>query len=52
MGELGELVLGETHGRTSKDEVTVFKSLGLALEDVAAADFIYQQGQGRAGTRD
>ena len=35
--ELGEVLIGKERGRTADDEVTVFKSLGLAVEDVAAA---------------
>ncbi|MDB4899218.1 MAG: ocd, partial [Gemmatimonadetes bacterium] len=35
--ELGELVIGAHPGRTSATELTLFKSLGLGLEDVAAA---------------
>ncbi|HUF47131.1 MAG TPA: ornithine cyclodeaminase family protein [Vicinamibacterales bacterium] len=37
-GELGEVVAGRVAGRTSADEVTVFKSLGMAVEDLVAAD--------------
>ncbi len=37
-GELGEVILGRVPGRTSPSEVTLFKSLGLAVEDLAAAD--------------
>ncbi|HZQ06903.1 MAG TPA: ornithine cyclodeaminase family protein [Anaerolineae bacterium] len=40
-GELGELLIGQIHGRTSPDEITLFKSLGLAIEDLAAAQHIY-----------
>jgi len=36
-GELGEVVLGRCHGREHDDEITLFKSLGLAVEDVVAA---------------
>jgi ornithine cyclodeaminase/alanine dehydrogenase-like protein (mu-crystallin family) len=36
-GELGELLLGRAEGRLKANEITVFKSLGLAVEDVAAA---------------
>ena len=39
--ELGEVVTGKHPGRTSEKEVTVFKSLGLAVEDIAAAQFVY-----------
>jgi ornithine cyclodeaminase len=35
--ELGEVVLGRSPGRTSADEITIFKSLGMAVEDVVAA---------------
>jgi ornithine cyclodeaminase/alanine dehydrogenase-like protein (mu-crystallin family) len=49
--ELGEVLIGQKPGRTSADEITVFKSLGLAIEDLAAAEHIYrkaqQQGAGR-----
>ena len=35
--ELGELLIGQHPGRTSSDEITLFKSLGIAVEDLAAA---------------
>jgi ornithine cyclodeaminase len=35
--ELGEVLTGQAAGRTSAEEITVFKSLGLAVEDLAAA---------------
>ncbi|MGD9905119.1 MAG: ornithine cyclodeaminase family protein, partial [Vicinamibacterales bacterium] len=41
--ELGEVVLGRVVGRRSADEVTVFKSLGMAVEDIAAADLVYRR---------
>jgi len=52
IGELGELLLGRVAGRRSATEVTIFKSLGLAVEDVAAAAFVYGRAldEGR-GTR-
>lgn len=40
--ELGEILDGTTAGRTSDEEVTVFKSLGLAVEDVVAARHLYE----------
>jgi alanine dehydrogenase len=43
VGELGELLLGRIPGRRTESEVTVFKSLGLAVEDVAAARFLYER---------
>ncbi|MGD9894201.1 MAG: ornithine cyclodeaminase family protein [Dehalococcoidia bacterium] len=49
--ELGELLLGTATGRTAPDEITLFKSLGLAIEDVAAARHIYAKAQKQnAGT--
>ena len=39
--ELGEIVAGRQPGRTSAQEITVFKSLGLAVEDLAAAHLAY-----------
>jgi len=39
--ELGELLLGTHKGRESETDITLFKSLGLAVEDVAAAHYIY-----------
>jgi len=50
-GELGDLVAGRVSGRTHPDEVTLFKSLGMAVEDVAAAHLAYvratERGLGR-----
>jgi ornithine cyclodeaminase/alanine dehydrogenase-like protein (mu-crystallin family) len=40
-GEIGEILLGTVKGRQSADEITLFKSLGLAVEDVASAHHIY-----------
>ena len=37
VGELGEVVSGRIPGRTGRDEITLFESQGLALEDMAAA---------------
>jgi ornithine cyclodeaminase/alanine dehydrogenase-like protein (mu-crystallin family) len=39
--ELGEVLIGSGDGRRSDDELTVFKSLGLAAEDLAAAEHVY-----------
>jgi ornithine cyclodeaminase/alanine dehydrogenase-like protein (mu-crystallin family) len=38
--ELGEVLGGLAPGRTSDDEITVFESLGLAVEDLAAAEYL------------
>ncbi len=40
LGELGELVTGAVPGRQSRDDITLFKSLGLAVEDVAALRYL------------
>ena len=42
-GEIGELLVGRAQGRTSPGERTLFKSLGLAVEDVASARFIHER---------
>ncbi len=41
--ELGEILTGAHPGRTSPDELTVFKSLGLAVEDLAAAEYVVRR---------
>jgi len=41
----GELLAGGVPGRTAPDEITLFKSLGLAVEDLAAADYVYRRAQ-------
>ena len=41
--ELGELLIGVHPGRTGDDELTVFKSLGLGVEDLAAAELIVRK---------
>jgi thiomorpholine-carboxylate dehydrogenase len=51
-GELGEVVAGTTPGRTSDEQITLFKSLGLAVEDVATAELLCRKagllGNGRS----
>jgi len=42
-GEIGEVILGRVPGRRSPDDVVIFKSLGMAVEDVAAAHLAYQR---------
>lgn len=41
VAELGELVLGRAAGRTSHDEITLFKSVGNAVQDAAVAQLAY-----------
>ncbi len=40
-GEIGEILAGQISGRQSAEEITLFKSLGLAIEDLACAHHIY-----------
>jgi alanine dehydrogenase len=50
-GEIGELVLGRVEGRRAAEEITVFKSLGMAVEDVVAADLVFRRAsESGAGT--
>ena len=45
--ELGEVTGGIVSGRRMADRVTIFKSLGMAVEDVAAAHLVYQRAMAR-----
>ncbi|HZV78297.1 MAG TPA: ornithine cyclodeaminase family protein [Candidatus Binatus sp.] len=40
---LADAVAGKTVGRTSDDEITLFKSLGIALEDLTCAALVYER---------
>src|SRR5207244_2304051 len=40
--EMGEMLLGTRPGRRSRDEVTIYKSMGHAVEDLAAASLVYR----------
>jgi len=44
-GELGSLVNGELPGRESDDEITFFKSVGVAVQDAAAANAIVREAE-------
>jgi ornithine cyclodeaminase/alanine dehydrogenase-like protein (mu-crystallin family) len=41
--EIGEVLTGDRPGRTSPEEITLFKSLGLAIEDLFAAEYLYRR---------
>lgn len=45
LGEIGEVFLGKIAGRISRDDVTVYESLGIALEDLAAAHDIHRRAE-------
>lgn len=41
--ELGELLLGQKPGRESEDDITVYKAMGHAIEDLVVADMVYRR---------
>jgi ornithine cyclodeaminase/alanine dehydrogenase-like protein (mu-crystallin family) len=41
--EIGEVLIGEKAGRTSTEEITLFKSLGIGIEDLTAAEHLYRK---------
>jgi alanine dehydrogenase len=47
--EIGEVVAGTRPGRQSAEEVTMFKSVGVAVEDVATADLVYRAAREHSG---
>ncbi len=44
---LADVVGGKTLGRTTPEEITLFKSLGIAIEDLACASIVYERGSER-----
>jgi ornithine cyclodeaminase len=45
VAEIGELVIESKTGRSSSSEITLFKSLGLAIEDVVCAEYLFRKAQ-------
>ena len=43
LGEIGDLLTGSVTGRASAGDITLFKSLGLAVEDVAALRHVHDK---------
>lgn len=43
VAEIGEIAAGRIKGRTAKDEITVYKSLGVAAQDLAAGHWLYEK---------
>jgi alanine dehydrogenase len=41
--ELGQMLLGRRSGRVSADEISVYKAMGVAMEDMVAADLAYRE---------
>lgn len=42
-GEIGEILTGKAEGRKTTQEITLFKSLGIAIEDIISARYIYDE---------
>jgi alanine dehydrogenase len=49
VAELGRILLGEAAGRTADDEITVFDSTGLAVQDLAVAALVYERWRAEPG---
>lgn len=45
--EIGSVLAGDAAGRSSQDEITVYRSLGIAAQDLASAHFIHSQAKAR-----
>jgi ornithine cyclodeaminase/alanine dehydrogenase-like protein (mu-crystallin family) len=45
--ELGQFVTAKARGRNAPSDLTLFKSLGIALEDVAFAEVVYERALAR-----
>ena len=50
--ELGELVRGAKRGRRSRDEITLYKSVGVAVQDAAAAALVLAAARERSVGRE
>jgi ornithine cyclodeaminase/alanine dehydrogenase-like protein (mu-crystallin family) len=48
-GELGAVLLGSRPGRSAKEDITIFESLGLAIEDAAAARVLANRAAAETG---
>lgn len=42
-GELGNILVGKVEGRSSDTDITLFKSAGVAVQDLSASDYIYKK---------
>ena len=49
LGEMGDVFLGKVLGRVSRDDITVYESLGIAIEDLAAAHYIHRSAVNSGG---
>jgi ornithine cyclodeaminase len=48
-GELGDVLTGAVRGRQSEDEITLFKAVGLAMQDLASANYVFEKAR-KTGT--
>ena len=48
---LGAVALGQMPGRISDDEITVYKAMGIAMEDMVAANLVYEAAKREGGGR-
>ena len=42
-GELGSVLSGKIAGRNNPDEITLFKALGIGIEDLTATNYVYEK---------
>jgi ornithine cyclodeaminase len=47
IGEIGEVLLGAKPGRVARDDITIYKSLGVTAQDLAAAHFVFEEAKRR-----
>jgi ornithine cyclodeaminase len=52
IAELGEILLGDRDGRTSDDQITLYRSVGVAVQDAAAAGLVLRHARERGVGRD
>ena len=50
--EIGELIAGRRDGRTSDEQITLYKSVGVAVQDGAAAALVLRAARERGAGRD
>jgi ornithine cyclodeaminase len=43
LGEIGDILTDKIAGRSNNTDITIFKALGLAIEDIAAASYVYEK---------
>jgi ornithine cyclodeaminase/alanine dehydrogenase-like protein (mu-crystallin family) len=48
--EIGEVIAGTRPGRQTAEEITLFKSVGVGVEDLVAADLVYRAAAGETGS--